>query len=285
MAGIFEGQVAVVTGAGSGLGAATAQRLASEGAHVVVVDINETQARAVAQHLPGDAVAVAADISTDEGARAYTEAAVSHFGHIDLYHLNAGIVGSFLPFPVLSTEEFRRVTDVNLIGTFIGIRDAFAQFARQRAESGAIVVTGSIAGRRASHDILAYQASKHGVHGLVKGAAMYGGPLGIRVNAVAPGLVPTALFASNAGQAGAGDDMQRRGTTVPLRRTGNPDEVAAAVTFLLSDAASYVNGHILAVDGGSAQMNTVRPAGGAGAWSTAEMDAAIRRTAEEIAKK
>ncbi|GAB3615572.1 SDR family oxidoreductase [Okibacterium endophyticum] len=278
MTASVEGKVAVVTGAGSGLGAASAAELSSRGAKVVVVDIDGAAAERTAAGLTGPAVAVAADISTDEGATRYLEAAVSAYGRVDLHHLNAGIVGSFAPLPETSTADFEKVIGVNLVGTFIGLREAFRQFARQDS-GGAIVVTGSISGLRSSHDIIAYQASKHGVHGLVGAAAMYGGPLGIRVNGVAPGLVPTGLFRANSGDSGGGDDMLQRGTTVPMRRTGEPAEVAAAVAFLLSDDATYITGEVLSVDGGSAQVSTVRPAGGAGAWDPSALDAGIRETA------
>jgi NAD(P)-dependent dehydrogenase (short-subunit alcohol dehydrogenase family) len=160
---------------------------------------------------------------------------------------------------------------VNLRGPFLGVRAAFRQYAAQGG-GGAIVITASIASLRGSHDLLAYQTSKHGVLGLMRGAAMYGGPMGVRVNAVAPGLVPTGLFTAAKDASGGGNDMLQRGTTVPLRRTGTPDEIASVVTFLLSDDAAYVHGEVVSVDGGSAIVSTVRPSGGAGAWDTSAVD-------------
>ncbi|MEV5407498.1 glucose 1-dehydrogenase [Thermopolyspora sp. NPDC052614] len=271
----FENAVAVVTGAGSGIGAATATRLSHEGASVVLVDVAEDAARAVAEKLPGPALAVRADVSSEEDTEAYLAAAVERFGRIDLHHLNAGIVGTFDRLPDITLADFDRVVAVNLRGTFLGVRGAFRQYARQ-GSGGAIVITASIASLRGSHDLLPYESSKHGVLGVMRGAAMYGGPQGVRVNAVAPGLVPTGLFSGSGGVAGAGGDILRRGTTVPQRRTGTPDEVAAAVAFLLSDDASYVNGEVLSVDGGSAWVNTVRPGGGAGAWDPTPVDEAAQ---------
>jgi NAD(P)-dependent dehydrogenase (short-subunit alcohol dehydrogenase family) len=109
---------------------------------------------------------------------------------------------------------------------------------------------------------------------------MYGGPLGVRVNAVAPGLVPTDLFTAAGATSGGGSDMSQRGTTVPLRRTGTPDEIASVVAFLLGDDATYVHGEVISVDGGSAIVSTVRPSGGAGAWDTTAVDQRGRLTAE-----
>lgn len=277
------GRTVVVTGAAAGIGEAGARLLAERGASVVVVDQNGDGAAAVAASLPGPAVAVRADVADEGDVDAYMRAAVDAFGRVDLHLLNAGIVGPFDPLPQVRAEDFDRVVAVNLRGVFLGVRAAFRQYLRQGVRQdggGAIVVTASIASLRGSHDLLAYQASKHGVLGVVRGAAMYGGPLGVRVNAVAPGLVPTGLFASSGDVVGAGGDVRRRGRTVPLRRTGTPQEVAQVAAFLLSDEAGYVNGEVVSVDGGAAWVNSVRPAGGAGRWDPTEIDESIRAQPE-----
>jgi NAD(P)-dependent dehydrogenase (short-subunit alcohol dehydrogenase family) len=279
MGSTFSGRTAVVTGAATGIGEASARLLADRGANVVVVDQNGDGAAEVAKSLPGHAIAVHADVADQAGVESYMDAAVDAFGRVDLHHLNAGIVGPFDPLPQVRIEDFDRVVAVNLRGTFLGVRAAFRQYLRQDS-GGAIVVTASIASLRGSHDLMAYQASKHGVLGVVRGAAMYGGPMNVRVNAVAPGLVPTALFASSGDAAGAGSDMEQRGRTVPQRRTGSPQEVAQVAGFLLSDEAAYVNGEVVSVDGGAAWVNSVRPAGGAGRWDPSEIDESIRTQPE-----
>lgn len=274
MSGRFEGSVAVVTGAAGGLGRATAQRLAAEGASLVLVDVDATAAQEVAEGLPGEAIAVHADISSEDGVQSYIDAGVSAFGRIDLHHLNAGVFGTFAPLPDLSIEDFERVMAVNVRGQFLGMRAAFRRYREQRS-TGAVVVTASIASLSASADLLAYHTSKHAVVGLIRGAAMYGGPLGIRVNGVAPGIVPTELFAAAASTSGGKNDMERRASTTPLRRAGRAEEIAATAAFLLSNESSYTTGQILSVDGGATIVNTVRPSGGAGAWNTEDVDATI----------
>lgn len=269
--GSLRGKTAVVTGAAGELGGASARRLSLEGAQVVVVDINEDGARRLADSLPGEAIAVAADISDEGDVARYMAQAVDRFGSIELYHLNAGISGSFAPLPELTVADFDRVVAVNLRGTFLGLRTAFRQFRRQQS-GGAVVVTASIASLRGSADLLPYHASKHGTLGIVRNGALFGGPIGVRVNAVAPGIVPTALFAAAGTVVGGGDDMVRRASTTPLRRAGTPEEIAGVVAFLLSDDAGYVTGEVVSADGGATAVNTVRPSGGAGAWDAEKLD-------------
>jgi NAD(P)-dependent dehydrogenase (short-subunit alcohol dehydrogenase family) len=274
MAKRFEGMVAVVTGAGGGLGRASALRLASEGAHIVVVDINAETAAEVASTLPTESISVQCDVSSEKDVERYMSEALKKFKKIDLYHLNAGIFGSFETLPNISVDDFDRVMNVNIRGQFLGLRSAFRQYAAQKS-TGAIVVTASIASLTGSADLLPYVTSKHGVVGLIHGCAMYGGPIGIRVNGVAPGIVPTDLFAAAASNSGGKNDMERRASTTPLRRAGSPEEIAGVVAFLLSDDSSYMTGQVVSADGGATIVNTVRPSGGAGAWDTAVVDKAM----------
>jgi NAD(P)-dependent dehydrogenase (short-subunit alcohol dehydrogenase family) len=268
------GKVAVVTGAAGGIGAATARRLAGEGVHVVAVDLDAERLSSVVGSLATEGSPVVADVSSEEGVDEYLAAAVARFGRVDLHHLNAGISGSFATLPELTVAEFDRVMGVNVRGVFLGVRAAFRQYAAQ-GSGGNIVLTGSIGSLRGSADLLAYQTSKHAVLGILRGAAMYGGPLGVRVNAIAPGIVPTDLFAATPDVAGGKDDMSRRAASTPLRRAGTGDDIAGVVAFLLSDDAAYMTGEVVSIDGGASIVSTVRPSGGAGAWDFAAYDRAL----------
>lgn len=232
------GKVAVVTGGGSGIGAATARYLADSGVAVVVVDIDAASAARVASDLHR-AVAVAGDVSEESAVERYMAEAVDHFGRVDLYHLNAGIAGAPALFPEVTADDYDRVMGVNVRGVFLGMRAALRQFSRQ-AEGGAIVVTASIAAQGGSADGVPYHVSKHALIGLARCGAIYGGPLGIRVNAVAPGLVPTNMGRAAGGAGARLAPIGVRARATPLRRPGTASEVAAVVGFLLSDEAGFV---------------------------------------------
>ena len=253
------GKVAVVTGAGSGIGAGVAKRLTEEGARVVVVDRDEGRATTVAAELGGDALAVAADVSQEEGVRAYMDAGVERFGSIELYHLNAGIAGTSVPIPEIEAHEFDEVMSINVRGVFLGLRDAFRQF-DQQGSGGAIVMTSSLAGVLGAADIVPYHVSKHAVLGLARCGAIHGAARGVRVNAIAPGIIPTNLISQPGGGPVSSDAAHERArVTTPLERAGTVDEVAALVAFLLSDEAAYMTGGFYPVDGGAGAANPFRP--------------------------
>jgi NAD(P)-dependent dehydrogenase (short-subunit alcohol dehydrogenase family) len=282
----LHGKVAVVTGAGRGLGEASARRLASAGVHVVAVDVDGDSVTAVAGSLPTPSIAVRADVSREADVAAYVDAALAEYGRIDLHHLNAGVFGTFDAIPDISLEDFTRVLEVNVVGQFLGLRAAFRQY-RSQGTGGAVVLTASIASLTGSADLLPYQTSKHATVGLVRGAAVYGGPLGVRVNAVAPGIVPTDLFAAAGDAVGGKGALERRASTTPLRRAGRAEEIADVAAYLLSDHATYVTGQVLSADGGASIVNSVRPSGGAGAWDTDAVDRVIygQQLVDEVAQQ
>jgi NAD(P)-dependent dehydrogenase (short-subunit alcohol dehydrogenase family) len=266
-----QAQVAIVTGGAGGLGSAVARRLSGRGVHVVVVDLEGDRAKAVADSLPTPGGWCAADVADEADVAKYVNYTVERFGRIDLHHINAGIPGTLDGIPDVDIADFDRVMAVNVRGAFLGVRAAFQRYRAQRSV-GNIVLTASVASLGGSADLLGYHVSKHAVIGLLRNAAVYGGPLGIRVNAVAPGIVPTELFAAAGSAVGGGSDMVKRASTTPLRRAGTPEEIAAAVDFLLSDDSSFITGEVITADGGANAVNAARPSGGAGRWDTAEVD-------------
>ncbi|GIX49235.1 MAG: short chain dehydrogenase [Candidatus Tectimicrobiota bacterium] len=252
MAGCLAGKVVLVTGAASGIGRATALACAREGARVVVADTaaaggEETVARI--RQAGGEARFVRADVTRAAEVEALVAEAVAAYGRLDCAHNNAGIEGPLAPTAEYPEEAWDRVLAVNLKGVWLCMKYEIAQMLRQGG--GAIVNTASLAGLVGARRLAAYVASKHGVVGLTRAAALEYAKAGIRVNAVCPGIIRTAMvqrmFLERNPQA-----EERLAASEPMGRLGTPEEVAEAVVWLCSDAASFVTGHALSVDGGLA---------------------------------
>jgi meso-butanediol dehydrogenase/(S,S)-butanediol dehydrogenase/diacetyl reductase len=247
MPGRFEGKVAIVTGGASGIGAATARRLRSEGARVAIADMNEALGEQLAKELAGaDAGALfrATDVADLSEVEALVDAAVARFGRLDVLVNNAGI-GSFGETPDLDPEQWHRVIAVDLHAVFYGCRAAIPEL--RRAGGGAIVNTASISGLRGDYGFAAYNAAKGAVVNYTRTLALDHGRDRIRANAVCPGPIDTPLASVLMQNATIVAEYQR---LVPLGRIGRPEDVAAAIAFLASDDAAYVSGACLEVDGG-----------------------------------
>jgi NAD(P)-dependent dehydrogenase (short-subunit alcohol dehydrogenase family) len=252
---------AVVTGAGSGIGRATAQLLAARGASVAAVDIEEASARETATLITkagGRAVAFQADVSRAADLDRAVDGAVAALGPLEIMVNNAGILDGY--FDVDETEEavWRRVLDIDLTGVFLGCKRALREMLPRRR--GRIVNMASVAGLNGTGGGAAYVAAKHGVVGLTRQMAVAYSARGITVNAVCPGPILTGLRQHSQQLLGPGvPDMSGRGiavseeqvrAVVPAGRRGTVDDIAAAVCFLASEEAAYITGHTLVVDGG-----------------------------------
>jgi NAD(P)-dependent dehydrogenase (short-subunit alcohol dehydrogenase family) len=255
----LKGKRAIVTGAASGIGRASALLFAREGASVLAVDKTADAVEETARLITsagGKAIAMAADAGSEADVQAYLKRALSEFGGLDIIYANAGISGGLVPLFEQTVEHWQEILRVNLIGPFLAIKHAGRHMVAQK--SGAIVCTASVAGLRANAGGNPYSASKAGVISLVQTAAnsFYG--TGVRVNAICPGLIETGMtkpifdFAKERGTAG------NIGQLNPMNRYGEPHEIAAMAAFLASDEASYVNGQAIAVDGGLSATHPFR---------------------------
>src|SRR5229473_4354578 len=246
----FEKKVALVTGAGSGLGLATAKAFAESGAAVVLADWNEMSARAAADELVAQghkALAVVCDVSDDAQVEAMVHKSVTTFGRLDAAYNNAGVQNVLAETADSTREDYDRVMAINLHGVWSCMKFELQQMRKQG--SGTIVNCSSLGGLVGGAERGTYHAAKHGVLGFTKSAALEYAARGIRINAVCPGLIWTPM-ADQMVAAGQGDALKAMEKNVPLGRVGRPEEIANAVLWLCSDAASYVTGQSISVDGG-----------------------------------
>ena len=244
----FEGKTILVTGAGSGIGAACVRRLYAEGASVVAADVNQENVDKVVAEFGGSerVYGVALDVRDRTQTAAFVHDAIERFGALFGLVNSAGIrgVGSVLDF---DPEAWERVLSVNLDGTF-NTCQAFSRALRDAKVSGAIVNVSSGAGIMGVPNRLGYVASKFAVSGITRTMAVELGPLGVRVNAVAPGMIRTPMTSSMFQDP---ENVKRIRASHPIGREGEPEEIAAAIAFLLSDDASFITGAVIPVDGGS----------------------------------
>jgi NAD(P)-dependent dehydrogenase (short-subunit alcohol dehydrogenase family) len=247
--GQLAGRVALITGGGSGMGRAAAQAFARKGAHLVVADITASAADetvSLIQASGARAISVPTDVSSASAVEALVNAAVTTFGRLDCAFNNAGINEERGPLAETAEAQWDRILAVNLKGVWLAMKYEIPEM--RRAGGGAIVNNASIVGLTGSRGHAAYVASKHGVIGLTKSAALEYGSHGIRVNAVCPGAIHTPMYVRIEGTDPAND--ARIAASIPLGRLGQSEDVAEAVVWLCSDAASFITGHSLVVDGG-----------------------------------
>jgi NAD(P)-dependent dehydrogenase (short-subunit alcohol dehydrogenase family) len=242
----FTGKVAFVTGAASGIGRATAVAFAAEGARVAILDRTEAALHETAdavRNAGGEVLTLACDVSRPEEVEAAVARTVDRFGRLDIAFNNAGVENKAAPVAEIELEEWDRILDINLRGTFVCMKHELAQMVRQG--SGVVVNTSSGAGIRGVAGGAAYAASKHAIIGLTKSAALDYAKSKIRVNAVLPGNIETPMM-----DRFTGGDIQKAIDLEPVGRLGKPEEIADAVLWMSADLGAFVTGASISVDGG-----------------------------------
>jgi 3-oxoacyl-[acyl-carrier protein] reductase len=242
----FDGKTALVTGAAKGIGAATAARFASEGAKVVVADFDEAAAREAAAGIGG--LAVACDVTQRDQVEAAVAAAVDFGGSLDVVVPCAGIIRDNMLFK-LTDDDWDAVIDTHLKGTFLTVRAAQKHMVEQRSGKMVLISSTSALGNRGQTN---YSTAKAGLQGMTKTLAIELGPFNVNVNCVAPGFIATAMTQQTAERMGVPfEDFQKAvSEQTPLRRVGQPEDVAGAIAFLCSDDAAYITGQVIYVRGG-----------------------------------
>jgi len=248
--GRLEGKSVIITGAGSGIGRAASLLFTKEGARLIAVDKTEGVKETVEQVKAsgGIAEAVMADAGSEQDVIAFIDRAVATHGRLDAIWANAGVSGGLVPLAEQTVEHWQEVLRVNLIGPFLAVKHAIPHMIRQ--QHGAIVCTASVAGLKAGASGHPYAASKAGVISLVQTTAYSLTGTGVRINAVCPGLIETGMTRPIFDRAKERGTTDKIGQLNPLKRAGQPHEIAAMALFLASDEASYVNGQAFPVDGG-----------------------------------
>lgn len=259
MAGRLTGKVAIITGAASGIGKATAEAFVAEGAKVIASDIDDVRGAALQEAHPGELVYVRTDVTSEADIAAAVAAAVSEFGRLDVIFNNAGAQGDPSGVLDITPEGFDKTMALLIRSAVIGTKHAGAQFVAQGG-GGAIISTASAAAIQGGWSALAYTVAKHAVLGLTRQAAAELGAHGIRVNAVAPGIIKTPIMARSVGlpeeSAEEFTDFleEKLGAGQPVGRLGTPEDIAKAVVWLASDDSTFVTGEVLTVDGGATSI-------------------------------
>ena len=243
----LKGKIAIITGASSGIGRATAELFAREGAYLILADVTDAVDETAARIGPA-AIPRRCDAGSEEDVAHVVRSAAARFGGLDIFHANAGISGGLASIFEQTPEDWQEILRVNLIGPFLAIKHA-APLMKDRG-GGSIICTASVAGLRAGAGGPAYSASKAGLINLVQLAATQLAGSNIRVNAICPGLIETGMTQPFYDHARAKGQEDRLGHLNPLKRGGEPEEIAQAALFLASSESSYVDGHALVVDGG-----------------------------------